>query len=91
MQLLDNVSLDGTLVYTVRDLTGFSLTVKVIGYSIIDVNRTLQQNSEPVTKQQNEHINQQVQDSERKVTGAQTLAEFPCNTGCSTRKNDDGS
>lgn len=46
----------------------FAAGILVIGYSIIDVNRSLQQNSEPVTKQQNEHINQQVQDSERKVT-----------------------
>ncbi len=48
------------------------VTLKVIGYSILDVNRTLEQNNEPVTDQQNQHINQQLQESERKVTGMQT-------------------
>ena len=52
------------------DLISFYLYLQVIGYSILDVNRSLRQNSEPVTEQQNQHINQQVQESERNVTGA---------------------
>ena len=43
--------------------------LQVIGYSILDVNRSLQQNDIPVTDQQNSHISQQVRDSERKVAG----------------------
>ena len=43
--------------------------LQVIGYSILDVNRSLQQNDIPVTDQQNRHISQQVQDSEHKVAG----------------------
>ncbi|KAL0048492.1 hypothetical protein WJX82_004406 [Trebouxia sp. C0006] len=46
----------------------FAAGILVIGYSILDVNRSLRQNSEPVTEQQNQHINQQVQESERNVT-----------------------
>ena len=33
------------------------------------MNRTLQQNSQPVSQQQNQDITQQVQDSERRVAG----------------------
>lgn len=43
--------------------------LQVIGYSILDVNRSLQQNDVPVTDQQNSQISQQVQDSEHKVAG----------------------
>ena len=43
--------------------------LQVIGYSILDVNRSLQQNDIPVTDQQNRDIHQQVQDSEHKVAG----------------------
>lgn len=43
--------------------------LQVVGYSILDVNRSLQQNDIPVTEQQNRDIHQQVQDSEHKVAG----------------------
>lgn len=46
----------------------FAAGLLVIGYSILDVNRSLRQNSESVTDQQKAYINQQVQESERKVT-----------------------
>lgn len=45
----------------------FGAGILVIGYSIVDVKRSLQQNDIPVTDQQNQHINQQVQESEHKV------------------------
>lgn len=45
----------------------FAAGILVIASTTLDVNRTLQQNSQPVSHQQNSHINQQVQDSERRV------------------------
>ena len=50
--------------------------LQVIGYSILDVNRSLQQNDIPVTDQQNSQISQQVQDSEHKVAGVVENAEL---------------
>jgi len=71
MHSLDSIALECCVCQSkLVDLISFYLYLQVIGYSILDVNRSLRQNSEPVTEQQNQHINQQVQESERNVTGA---------------------
>lgn len=45
----------------------FGAGILVLGYSILDVNRSLQQNEIPLTDQQKRQIHQQVQESEHKV------------------------
>lgn len=42
---------------------------QVIGYTILDVNRTLQQNSLPVTEQQQEALNNKFRESGQNVAG----------------------
>ena len=47
----------------------FAAGIAVIGYSIVDVNRTLQQNSTPVTEEQQAALNSQFRESGRNVGG----------------------
>lgn len=66
---------------------------QVIGYTILDVNRTLQQNSLPVTEQQQEALNNKFRESGQNVAGkgrdftteSTTQSASPCHTDCSCK------
>lgn len=47
----------------------FTAGIAIIGYTILDVNRSLQQNSEPVTQEQQAALNSQFRESGRNVAG----------------------